>query len=93
MTHATVAPGSFAPPHTHERYEEAFYIIDGGLEFTLARERFQVGPGDYLRAASGVRHGFVNKSERPAQMLFEFTPGGMGEQNPKRFTVIVNCNI
>ena len=79
LTHVVVAPGGFAPPHTHDRYEETFYLLDGELEFTLGRETFRLGAGDYVVAAPGVRHGYKNKSERQAQMLFEFTPGGMEE--------------
>jgi quercetin dioxygenase-like cupin family protein len=79
ITHAIIRAGSFAPTHTHERYEETFYVLEGELEFTLNQETFQVRAGDYVRAAPGVRHGYANKSERQAQMLFEFAPAGMEE--------------
>ena len=79
LTHLTVADGSITPPHTHERYEETFYILEGELEFTLGTDTFFIRAGDYLRAEPGVRHGFANKSGRPVRMLFTFTPGGIEE--------------
>jgi quercetin dioxygenase-like cupin family protein len=79
LTHLTVAAGAFVPPHTHERYEETFYVLDGELEFTLGEETFPVAMGDYICAGPGVRHAFANKSGRAVHMLFEFTPGGMEE--------------
>jgi quercetin dioxygenase-like cupin family protein len=79
LTHLTIAPNSVTPPHTHERFEETFYILQGELEFTLGSETFPVQAGDYVRAEPGLRHGFANNSGRPVELLFEFTPGGMEE--------------
>ena len=77
LTHLVVQPGSAAACHTHPRYEETFFILEGELEFTLRQETFVVRRGDYIVAAAGVRHGYANRSSSPVEMLFEFAPGGM----------------
>ena len=79
MTHLVVAPGSEAPCHAHDRYEETFYILDGELEFTLHQENLVARAGDYIAVPAGVRHGYVNRTKAPVTMLFEFSPGGMEE--------------
>jgi quercetin dioxygenase-like cupin family protein len=79
LTHLIVAPGSATPCHTHERYTEAFYILDGELEFTLGDDTFVARKGDFISVPPMGRHGFANRSSQPAEMLFTFTPGGMEE--------------
>ena len=71
LTHLVVAPGSAAPCHAHDRYEETFYILEGELEFTLHQETVVARAGDYIAAAEGVRHGYVNRSGKPVVSQFE----------------------
>jgi quercetin dioxygenase-like cupin family protein len=79
LTHLIVAPGGSAPCHTHERYTETFYIIDGELEFTFGQTTFVAKAGDFISAPPMARHGYANRSGKPVEMLFGFSPGGMEE--------------
>ena len=68
LMHWVSSPGMNAAPHVHEEYEETFYILDGELEFTLGSDSIAARPGDFVRVPPNVRHGYQNKSDRPAAL-------------------------
>jgi putative acetyltransferase len=81
----TVAP---APPgggprtygaHRHNGCEETFLVRTGRLDFLLGDEVITLGPGDFVRAPPGVRHGYANTSGDPVELLVSFHPGGLEE--------------
>ena len=81
----TVAP---APPgdgpqtygaHRHDGCEETFLVRKGQLDFLLGDEVITLGPGDFVRAPPGVRHGYANTSGEPVELLVSFHPGGIEE--------------
>jgi hypothetical protein len=44
LVEASVPPGSGPPPHVHTREDEAFYVLDGQLEFTAGSRPFWPAP-------------------------------------------------
>ncbi len=74
---AQVPPGSGPVAHVHNRNSEAFYLLDGELEFLNGDEKITARSGDFIYVPPGIRHRFLNKSTRHAKMLFLFTPGGL----------------
>jgi mannose-6-phosphate isomerase-like protein (cupin superfamily) len=50
--------------HLHDGCEETFMVRSGQLEFLLGEEVVTLGPGDFVRAPPGVRHGYANASGR-----------------------------
>jgi quercetin dioxygenase-like cupin family protein len=46
------------PPHVHDDHVDAFYVLDGEVEFTVGEETAVKGPGTLLAAPPGARHGF-----------------------------------
>jgi len=79
----TVAP---APPgdgpqtygaHRHDGCEETFLVRKGQLDFLLGDEVITLGPGDFVRAPPGARHGYANTSGAPVELLVSFHPGGL----------------
>jgi mannose-6-phosphate isomerase-like protein (cupin superfamily) len=66
-------------PHLHRHLEETFLLRSGRLRFLLGDEVFDIGPGDFVRAPPGVRHGFANVSGEEAELLVSFHPGGFEE--------------
>ena len=46
-------------PHIHPGKVDSFYILEGELEFTIQNETVRGGPGTYVAAPPGVRHGFA----------------------------------
>ena len=73
---AVVAPGAGAPPHTHDREDEAFYVLSGEvlIEFEGEPAPHRVGPGGFFFGARGRRHAFRNVSDQPARVLILITP-------------------
>jgi quercetin dioxygenase-like cupin family protein len=73
---AVVPPGAGAPPHTHDREDEAFYVLSGELmmEFEGEAAPHRVGPGGFFFGARGRRHAFRNVGDRPARVLILSAP-------------------
>jgi len=73
---AVVPPGAGAPPHTHAREDEAFYVLSGELmiEFEGDPAPHRVGPGGFFFGARGRRHSFRNVSNQPAHVLILSAP-------------------
>lgn len=63
-------------PHRHLQIEETFLVRRGRLRFLLGEAVFDLGPGDFVRAPPGVRHGFANVSGEAVELLVSFHPGG-----------------
>ena len=47
-------------PHTHDDLVDAFYVLDGQGDFVVGDEVRRAGPGFFLAAPPGARHGFSN---------------------------------
>ncbi|MDQ6665014.1 MAG: cupin domain-containing protein [Acidobacteriota bacterium] len=55
-----LAPGEAPhPPHRH-LHDEAIFIREGTLEFTIDGRKTTLGPGSIAYAASNVEHGWRN---------------------------------
>lgn len=68
----TMAPNARVPRHIHPNTEEAMIILEGTLEVVLGDQRITAGPGDTVLAPAGTVHGFLNRSQEPARLLFVF---------------------
>jgi len=71
-----VPPGAGAPPHTHAREDEAFYVLSGEIqvEFEGQPAPHRVGPGGFFFGARHRRHGYRNVGDLPARVLVLCTP-------------------
>jgi quercetin dioxygenase-like cupin family protein len=77
MWEAIVPPGGGPPPHIHQREEEAFYILEGELTFTVNGERVVARAGEFANMPIGSLHSFRNESQTPARMLITIAPAGL----------------
>lgn len=68
----TIAPNTRLPRHIHANTEESMVVLEGTLDAVVGRERKTIGPGDTVLAPAGATHGFVNRSNEPARILFIF---------------------
>jgi len=68
----TIAPNTRLPRHIHTNTEEAMVVLEGTLDAVVGRERMTIGPGDTVLAPAGTTHGFVNRYDQPARILFIF---------------------
>jgi quercetin dioxygenase-like cupin family protein len=62
--------------HHHRRHSDAFYVLDGEVEFDVAGETSMLGVGGFMLAPAGVVHGF---SSRGMRVLNLHAPGGFAE--------------
>jgi quercetin dioxygenase-like cupin family protein len=77
LIEAIVPPGSGPPPHIHTREDEAFYMLDGELEFHAEGSSFAAATGAWVTLARGSLHFFRNTGSKPARMLVVVTPAGL----------------
>lgn len=65
------------PAHTH-RWDEAYFITEGDVEFTVGEQRFTATAGDFVYTPGSVVHGFRGASQRPARVLIFDAPAHAG---------------
>lgn len=70
-------PGTGIPPHVHHREDEAFYVLEGRVEFTVEGEAHEVEAGAVVFLPRGTAHGFRVVGDRPARMLILLAPAGL----------------
>ena len=60
--------------HTHPDHVDSFFVLEGEAEFTVEDDAFRAGPGSYIAAPPGVRHGFRNAGDGELRMLNVHAP-------------------
>jgi quercetin dioxygenase-like cupin family protein len=76
LSEARVLPGGGPPPHIHHREDEAFFVLEGEITFTLNGKRVVAGAGSFIQGPRGMPHAFKNEGDAPARMLILVTPPG-----------------
>jgi mannose-6-phosphate isomerase-like protein (cupin superfamily) len=56
-------------PHVHGDHADSFYVLEGEVEFTVDDEIVRAGPGTFVLAPPGTRHGFRNPGPGEARVL------------------------
>jgi len=71
----TLPPGGRMPPaHRHVGNDEAYFVLDGLVEFHVADEIFPGRSGSFVLVAAGEAHTFGNTSDEPARLLVMHAP-------------------
>ena len=68
----SVAPNARIPRRINPHTEVAIIVQEGKLDAILGRERLPIGPGDTVLAPAGSAHGFLNRYQEPARLLFVY---------------------
>ena len=68
-------PDSGPPLHVHEREDEAFYVLEGGLSVRMGDEEFDALAGSFVFQPRGIPHAFRSSSDG-ARVLLLVTPSG-----------------
>lgn len=66
--------GRMPPPHSHTGNEEAYFVLDGTVEFRVADEVFAGSNGTFVLVSAGDSHTFGNTSDDPARLLVLHAP-------------------
>lgn len=71
-------PQDAGPPlHTHH-WDEAYFVVEGDVQFSVGDQRFTASAGDFVYTPGGVVHGFRGASQRPAHVLIFDAPAHAG---------------
>ncbi len=71
----TLLPGGRMPPaHSHVGNEEAYFVLDGVVEFRVAGEVFEGTDGTFVLVPAGEAHTFGNTGDEPARLLVLHAP-------------------
>lgn len=62
--------------HIHRTMDETITVLEGEIEFNVAREKFRRPAGSVAFIPRGVHHGFANLGPARARVLILFTPSG-----------------
>ncbi|MFL6776367.1 MAG: cupin domain-containing protein [Sphingomicrobium sp.] len=65
--------GMGPPPHRHD-WDEAYYILDGKVDFTIDGQTVSSTQGDFNYLPGGTIHGFKGASDLPARVLIFAAP-------------------
>ena len=91
MFEFTVPAGAKVPlPHSHERYDETIYGLEGVLTFTINGKPTEIAAGETCFIRRGVVHGFNNLSTANAKALAVVTPALIGPGFFREMAAIVN---
>jgi uncharacterized cupin superfamily protein len=67
LMEAIVPPSSGPPPHIHSREDEAFYVLDGELQFHADGRSFSATSGAWVTLTNGSLHYFKNRDRIPPE--------------------------
>jgi mannose-6-phosphate isomerase-like protein (cupin superfamily) len=71
----TLPPGGRMPPaHRHTGNEEAYFVLDGIVEFRVGDEVFQGAHGTFVLVDAGESHTFGNTGHELARLLVLHAP-------------------
>ena len=80
-----------APAHSHDRYEETIYGIDGVLTRTVDGTAIDVGPGQALCIPRGAVHRFDNNTAFDVKALCVITPAAIGPEFFRESAALINA--
>ncbi|HEX8842540.1 MAG TPA: cupin domain-containing protein [Sphingomicrobium sp.] len=65
--------GMGPPPHRHD-WDEAYYILEGEIDFEIDGERVKSTKGDFNYLPRNTVHGFKGASQTPSRVLIFAAP-------------------
>jgi len=80
-----------APAHSHDKYEETIYGIDGVLTWTVNGTPVEVGPGQALCIPRGAVHRFDNNTASDVKALCLITPAAIGPEFFRESAALINA--
>ncbi|MEO1576418.1 MAG: cupin domain-containing protein [Pseudomonadota bacterium] len=69
-----IPPGVALPTVHREEGEDFFYVLEGEVEQSIGDKTFTLGAGDSVHHNTQVDHHVINRSDKPAVMLWVGTP-------------------
>jgi quercetin dioxygenase-like cupin family protein len=72
-----IYPGGGPPPHIQTREFEAFYILEGELDFNIDGRKVTAISGTVINIPPNVTHNFKNNTNSIVRMLVIIAPAGL----------------
>lgn len=69
-----VLPKDAGPSLHYHPWDEAYYVVDGVVRFSVGEREELAKAGDFIYAPGGTRHAFRGDSESPARVLIFDAP-------------------
>lgn len=82
-----------APAHSHDRYEETIYGIEGVSTWTVNGEAIDVGPGQALCISRGAVHRFDNNGAGDVKALTVISPAAFGPLFFRECAEVINAAV
>ena len=79
------------PAHSHDRYEETIYGLEGVLTWTVDGKKIDVGSGQALCIPRGAVHRFDNNGDRDVKALCVITPAAIGPEFFREAAEVINA--
>ena len=67
-------PGQEQKPHTHDKEDKIYYVLEGTGTFTIGSEIRELASGEIALAPAGQSHGVANRSAQRLVTLVFITP-------------------
>ena len=77
LMEVTLPQDAGPPPHSHQ-WDEAYFVTEGEVQFTVGDQRFTATAGDFVYTPGSVVHGFRGASQGPARVLIFDAPAHAG---------------
>ena len=77
LMEVTLPEGAGPPPH-HHSWDEAYFVTEGEVQFTLNEQRYTASAGNFIYTPGGTVHGFCGSSRTPARVLIFDAPAHAG---------------
>ncbi|MBD2460811.1 quercetin 2,3-dioxygenase [Oscillatoria sp. FACHB-1407] len=74
-----VPPGGFVPPHTHDKEEESYFMLEGTMTMQLDNQEWMLEPGDFVHVPANTIHGYSNHSDQSIRFLAWSVGGAVDE--------------
>lgn len=69
-----LGPAGTVDYHIHRTMDETIFVLEGEIEFHVAKERYMRSPGSVAFVPRGIHHGFSNRGTGRARVLLLFSP-------------------
>jgi quercetin dioxygenase-like cupin family protein len=73
----TQPPGVATPLHRHTRESEAFYLLEGRMDYRAGDTVHELYAGCFIHLPAGLPHAFRIRGDGPARFLAMVDPGGL----------------
>lgn len=73
----SVAPGGYVREHSHDRNEEAIFVLEGRGRAVIEGKDYEMKPGSTVFLGKNNRHMFINEGDTALRWVWLIIPNGL----------------